>query len=417
MAHRKNRHLRVVRQQGDTTDKYVEELMAELRSQNSSEEEPERPAKEQRSKFKRRAVTGIVCMLAVAVAVFLTIHLQTYTLAHISDTYKISGVSENSYEGFAGGVLKYSRDGISYLNQKGEEQWNQPCQMKSPFVDVNQVSAAVADKGGNMIMIFQKDGLKGEIQTTLPIERLSVSEQGVVSVILKNESTPSIVCYDTAGNILVEHQASLTGTGYPLDVAISADATVMQVVYLRAQDGKLESRVGYYNFGEKGEEQTDHEVASKEYKNSVAATGFFLNQSVSAVVGDNCLTLFKGKEVPEEVTTVTIEKEIQSVFHNEKYIGMILKNEGKEGYELRLYNVAGKKVMSKDFAGSYKNAKISGNQVILYDGKKCSIFLRSGVKKFEGEMNNDIFEIVPVIGVNKYIVINANGMESVRLVK
>ena len=39
------------------------------------------------------------------------------------------------------------------------------------------------------------------------------------------------------------------------------------------------------------------------------------------------------------------------------------------------------------------------------------------MKKFEGEMNNEIFEIVPVMGVNKYIVMNANGMESIRLVK
>ena len=94
-----------------------------------------------------------------------------------------------------------------------------------------------------------------------------------------------------------------------------------------------------------------------------------------------------------------------------------MKNEGKEGHELCLYNTAGKKVTSKEFTGSFKNAKISGSQVILYDGKKCSIFLRSGVKKFEGEMNNEIFEIVPVMGVNKYIVMNANGMESIRLVK
>ncbi|MFR7441106.1 MAG: DUF5711 family protein [Lachnospiraceae bacterium] len=36
----------------------------------------------------------------------------------------------------------------------------------------------------------------------------------------------------------------------------------------------------------------------------------------------------------------------------------------------------GKKVMSKDFTGNYKNAKISGNQVILYDGKKMQDILK-----------------------------------------
>ena len=63
------------------------------------------------------------------------------------------------------------------------------------------------------------------------------------------------------------------------------------------------------------------------------------------------------------------------------------------------------------------NIKLSGNQVIMYAGRKCSIFLSSGVKKFEGEMDNDILEILPISGVNKYIVMNANGMEDIRLVK
>ena len=55
--------------------------------------------------------------------------------------------------------------------------------------------------------------------------------------------------------------------------------------------------------------------------------------------------------------------------------------------------------------------------MIMYDGKKCSIFMKNGIQKFEGEMNNNILEIFPIAGVNKYIVMNANGMEKVRLVK
>lgn len=417
MLHRKNKNLRLVRESEESVDKLADEIMTELNSEGNSVEELEVQVREQRLRFRRRTVIIVAVAAIAAAALFLLVNLQTYTKARVSDTYKIRGVSDSNYEEFVGGVLKYSRDGVSYLNRKGEEQWNQPCQIKNPFVDINEVSAVVADKGGNDIMIFQREGLKGEIKTTLPIEKISVSEQGIVSVIVKNEFDPSIICYDAAGNVLVELQASFEGEGYPVDVAISGDGEVMQVVYLCMKDAVVSAKVSYYNFGKKGEEKTDREVETKEYKSSVVGTGFFLNQSVSAVVGDNCLTLFKGKAVPKEVTTVTIDKEIQSVFHNERYIGMILKNEGKEGYELCLYNAAGKKVMSKDFTGNYKNAKISGNQVILYDGKKCRIFLRSGVEKFQGEMNNNIMEIIPTFGVNKYIVMNANGMEDIRLVK
>ena len=112
---------------------------------------------------------------------------------------------------FSTGVLKYSRDGIAFLNKKGEEQWNQPYQIKNPLVHVAGNSAATADRGGNDIYVFDKKGLRGEIHTNYPIEQFAISENGIVSVLLKNESTPQVVCYDAAGNVLVEHRTSLIG--------------------------------------------------------------------------------------------------------------------------------------------------------------------------------------------------------------
>lgn len=61
-----------------------------------------------------------------------------------------------------------------------------------PFLDVNEKSAAIADKGGNDIIVFQEDGLKGEIHTTLPIEKINVSEQGIVGAILKMTHQPKL---------------------------------------------------------------------------------------------------------------------------------------------------------------------------------------------------------------------------------
>ena len=95
----------------------------------------------------------------------------------------------------------------------------------------------------------------------------------------------------------------------------------------------------------------------------------------------------------------------------------ILKNQGKGGYELRLYNKSGKVVLSKEFKGDYSHVKLCGNQVIMYDGKNCSIFMKNGIQKFKGRMDNNILEMFPVGGVNQYIVLSANGMEKVRLVK
>lgn len=417
MIHWKRKKFRVLEKDQDPTDKIVDRILGELRKEDHPETEAMEEAK--RQKRKRWKKTGIIAgsILAVSIGIYLLINLQTYTSVRTVDTYPVSGAASNEYKQFADGVLKYSRDGISYLDQKGSEVWNQPYQIQNPVVDVNETSGAVADKGGNAILVFNEEGLRGEIETDLPIERISVSEQGIVSVILIDESSSQILCYDAAGNILIEHKTSVNGTGYPMDAALSPDGEILQVLYLYTQDGTITSRVAYYNFGQEGESETDHQVTEQEYKDVVMADGFFMNQSVSAAVGDDMLTIFRGKSVPEEAVKVEIDKEIKSVFHSQKYIGMILKNEGKEGYELRLYNDRGQMGMSEDFSGDYSNVKICGSQVIMYDGKNCSIFTRGGIQKFEGEMNSNILEIFPVAGVNKYIVMNENGMEVVRLVK
>ena len=402
MIHWEKKNLRIVR-----------ELK---KSDQPKTEEQEQFEKAREKRWKKTALIAAV-VVALAVGVYLLINLQTYTSARALDTYTVSGASGSAYEQFADGVLKYSRDGISYLNQQGEEMWNQPYQMKNPVVDVNGSSAAVADKGGNAVLVFNEEGVRGETQTNLPIERVRVSEQGIVSVILTDENEARVLCYDAAGNLLVENKTSMNGTGYPLDVALSPDGETMQVLYLYTEAGAVKSRVIYYNFGESGEEKTDHLVAQMEYEDTVMASGFFMDENISVAVGDNRLTIYRGGNVPEETENIEIKKQIKSVFHNEKYIGMVLKNEGKEGYELRLYNTRGQVAMSENFTGDYSHVKLCGSQVIMYDGKNCSIFTRGGIRKFDGEMNSNILEIFPVPGVNKYIVMNENGLEVVRLVK
>lgn len=402
MIHWEKKNLRIVR-----------ELK---KSDQPKTEEQEQFEKARKKRWKKTALIAAV-VVALAVGVYLLINLQTYTSARVLDTYTVSGASGSAYEQFADGVLKYSRDGISYLNQHGEEMWNQPYQMKNPVVDVNGSSAAVADKGGNAVLVFNEEGVRGETQTNLPIERVRVSEKGIVSVILTDENEARVLCYDAAGNLLVENKTSMNGTGYPLDVALSPDGETMQVLYLYTEAGAVKSRVIYYNFGESGEEKTDHLVAQTEYEDTVMASGFFMDEKISVAVGDNRLTIYRGGNVPEETENIEIKKQIKSVFHNEKYIGMVLKNEGKEGYELRLYNTRGQVAMSENFTGDYSHVKLCGSQVIMYDGKNCSIFTRGGIHKFDGEMNSNILEIFPVPGVNKYIVMNENGLEVVRLVK
>ena len=66
---------------------------------------------------------------------------------------------------------------------------------------------------------------------------------------------------------------------------------------------------------------------------------------------------------------------------------------------------------------NYNTHKIADGNVIMYDGTSCLIYSKLGVKQFEGTTEYEIKEVIPVFGINKYLVMNADGLAEVRLVK
>lgn len=393
------------------------DIIEELDEEKEIIEGLEKKIKRHKFQSMRRIVIRVSLVILLIVGVYLVVTRQSYDKVRVVGNYLEKEEGNSSYVKFGSGVIQYSRDGVSFRNKKGKELWNQPCQIQNPVFDINKETVAVADSGGNDILVFNKTGLKGEIHTTMPIEKISVSSQGIVSAILKNETTPQVVVYDAAGNLLVEHKASVSGTGYPTDIAISENGYALLVSYMYVKDGKIMTRIAHYNFGESGQNEADFLVGSQEYEDTIMPYAFYMGNKISGVVGDDRFLLYKGADRPELSKTIKLDKEIKSVFHNKSYIGFVLKNKGKAGYELRLYNAAGKQLLSENFTGEYNHVEIHGDEIIMFSGKKCSIYTKGGIHRFEGEFEDDIIEIAPIMGVNKYLVMSLNGMKEVRLVK
>ena len=359
-----------------------------------------------------------VCLLAaMLLSTYMLVEVQTYENMHKMQEYGIVGTDNSNYAKYADGIIKYSRDGAAYLDKKGEEKWNQSYQIQNPFIYANEDALAIGNRGGNDLYVFNKKGLLGEIHTNYPIEDAVVAENGIVSVLLKNGMTPQIICYDAAGNVLIEHMASLTGIGYPIGMALSPEGTTLQVSYYCVEEGVEATRVVYYDFKDGDTDKDNYKVAEDVYKNVVLPESFFVNGRKSVLVGDSSFMIYEGKEKPTLTKTVEIEKTIQSVFYDKNYIGFVLKNAGEEKAELRLYNMSGEQKVSKTFVGEYKNISISDGNVLMFDGGKCAIFSSWGVQKFEGEVDMNIKEILPLTGINMYLLISNDGMEEIRLVK
>ena len=369
-----------------------------------------------RKKAEKILVTAVLAALAVC-GTYLLLKNETYGQARKASGYTNEISDSNSYIRFGNGIVRYSRDGVVFLNRKNEEQWIQSAQIQNPIIEVNDDTFAVADSGGNSILVFTEDGLKGEIETTLPIEKISVSNQGIVSAILRNENSPKIISYDATGNILVEQQASLSSTGYPVALEMSDDGNELAVSYVYTVGTQIRSRVVYYNFGEAGQAKADNIVASDVYQGTVMADIFYMGSSRSVVVGDNSFVVYSYGEVPEKQQEVTLDQEIKSVFHSDRYIGLILLNQEKSGYEVRLYDRSGNLMLSRAITGDYSNVRIDGDEIIMFDGSRCCIVTATGVVKFQGDLGIDALEMFRAPGLNRYYVMTVNELRVIYLTK
>lgn len=380
--------------------------------------EPEKIRKKKRKHRRNRpkkliAAAFLAAMVLLGTYLLLTNHL--YHDVYQTASYKRETSESNRYASFRNGIIRYGRNGVAFLNRRNEVLWVQPGQFQNSVLEINEQTFAVADSGGNSIQIFTEKGLKGEFETNLPIEKLSLSNQGIVSAILKNENSPMIVTYDSMGNILVENQVVTGSMGYPVALEMSPDGTSLIVSYLEVKSGTLKTRVACYNFAEEGENQENHQVSMEEYEDSVMPEIFFMDASTSVVVGDHSFVISKENRIPEKQAEIKLFREIRSTFHTDRYIGFILLNEEKSGYELCLYNKSGKQVMNRAISGEFSNVYMEGNEIILYEGSRCSIYTSMGMPRFDGDLKEDILMMIPMEGINQYMMMNTDELRVIYL--
>lgn len=367
-----------------------------------------------RNQMKKWGLRIILVGMAIW-GTYLTTTNHAYQVAYRTSSYKRDTVDNCDYVPFQEGIVRYTRDGVVMLDRSNKERWIQPSQFKNPVIDLAGETFAVADIGGNAIQVFTKEGLKGEIETNLPIEKFAVSDQGIVSTILKNEASPMIVTYDAVGNVLVENQVSLSEYGYPIALEMSPNGKNLMVSYLTSEGSSLKSKVISYNFGDHGKKKKNHQVKTEEYMDSVIPEIYYMDSATAIAVTDHSFAIYEGVAVPEKQKEIPIDQEIKSSFHTDRYIGFVLLNQEKSGYEVRLYNKSGNQVMNRAFSGEYSHVQMIGEEIVMYEGTSCCIITKSGIPRFKGDLGVDIRMMIPAAGINKYLVMSSNELRVVYL--
>ncbi len=372
-----------------------------------------------RTKITRVTITIAVVIAAVIIAIvgiFLYRKYKSYDDYKVLSSMNIESGSNSKYLQYCDFVVKYSSDGISYIDSEGTV-WDASYQMKSPIIDICDEYIAVADKNTNDIYICDKDGNEGKVTTSYPIIKVEIAKQGVVAALLEDRNANYIEVFDREGNKLVSHKTLLDENGYPVDFSLSESGEKMAVSYIKVNNGAMANKIVFYNFSKAGKNSDNRVVGTfDQYKDVIVPMVKFTSENDVIAVGENVLSIYKMRSKVSLNEDIKIKDEIQKAFYSDEYVGFVLKNSNSRNpYRLEVYNLNGSRVMKKEIAMSYDNVSFAGKNVLMYDDMNCQIISFDGVKKYKHTFRGEINSIIPVDGSNTFLFMTNSKIQKVKL--
>ncbi len=369
-------------------------------------------------------IMAVVLILALAAFLLIRYYNRNHRFTSYETSWEVS-MEEGSLVGyglFGGNVLKYTKDGASYIDNRGRTIWAESYEMKSPIIAINGDYAAIADVQGNELYICDLEGKLGEAVTILPISHVAVSETGTVAAVLEDSVSSYVAFFRRDGTTLdITVKTNMSGDGYPLDIALSSDGTQLMCSYVYLSNGELKNRVVFYDFSEVGKNVPNRLVGGfdEPFSGTLVPEVTYLAGSASCAFTGNGPVFFSSQNLasPTLVRQIDMgEDEIKSVCYSKDYVGVISANRGSE-FQNRcdVFKADGSPVTSFEFSFDYTSADIDDDYIILYNENSCRIYNMAGVEKFSADLDLSISKICKGRFPNSLIITGPQLMREIRL--
>ena len=302
------------------------------------------------------------------------------------------------------------------MDAKGVVIWNETYEMQNPLVEVNKNAVAVGDYGGHVIYVLDEKGKVGEIDTNLPIRDFCISENGVVAAILEDQKATKLNLYDSKGKILVESESYMNQNGYPVAVALSENAEVMEVSYLQVDSSKVTSHVAFYNFSEVGQNKVDRLVSGRAYEETVIPYVGFFEDGGSFAVGSGRIIFYEGEEKPIDLAIKMLTEEIQAVYRGDNHVILVyVDTTGAALYRIDMYDKKGNLVLSETVDIQIHDILIQDKNIVIYNDTECIMYGISGKEKFRGSFGKSVSLLIPSNRVNRFLMITPTSVDVIEL--
>lgn len=372
-------------------------------------------------RHKRKMVLAAIVAAAVLLVVligFAVYHWfmnREYTTYDVTKSVSVKNGTSLKYASYQDGVVRYGRDGVTAVNEKGEALWSGSYDMANPRLDICGGSAVVADIGGNSLYIYKGGDTGVEFSVDYPIVQACVSGQGVVAVLMEENSSNTIALYnpfDKSGKLLVEIPTNVED-GYPVSLDLSADGTSVVASYLCVTTGAAQSRVAFYNFSEVGKNRNSL-VGAQNYNDTLISEVRFLDEDHVCLFGEKGFYLWENMKKPELKKKMEFKQEIKSAFTDENHVGVLTAKNDDEN-TMKLYNKSGEETLSIPVDSIFSHGQIQDDVVILNTSSQCAVYRTNGVRKFYAPFKSTVSYIFPGGKMNRFLLIQDSKIKFIKL--
>jgi hypothetical protein len=375
--------------------------------------------KKQMEKKKKLAVVMIaVILVCICVGTVLYRH-RCFTSYKVVDSTETNYENTANYVQYAANLLKYTPDGVSYINENGDTVWSAGINMNMPIAAVCEDYAVVADLNGNTVCVFDTEGQVSSVTMPYTICDVDIAKQGVFAVVLESDKTNYVNLYTKDGDIINEMQTTIDKSGYPLDIAISDNGEKMLTSYLNVNGTTVSNSLAAYNFGDVGQNtNADRMVGGYTFDDELFPKVEFIDNNTVVAFGTDTVYIYTMKEKPSESAKISNNGEIHSVFYNTDYIGVVYKTDSSADssqYTLTVYEKNGRKKFSENIDFDYDKIYAADDEIIITGGTNCKILRKNGSVKFEGDLGKKIISMVPDGKKLEYVVVYANSTDIIKL--
>lgn len=252
-----------------------------------------KPTKKNMGKFIKTNKTSLIAVAAIAVLLIIAFLFNSNNVIKIgekqvmfSKEYNMSSKADFYVRGE--NIFYVSKDGMLFLDKKGETIWSDTYTMSAPYMLSDSDYVAVADSNSKIINVYDKTGKLYQVAAAGPVTTFAINPLGCCAIVCKVNDDYRVDVYSNTGETMFECLRA-TKDGIPLGIDISDDGTIVSITLVDYNDIKIKSSVLFYytvRADAQSTESSDGLISAIEIPEAIAAIVRFMPDNQCIVASD-----------------------------------------------------------------------------------------------------------------------------------